>query len=144
MEDRYLFRGITTFGMWAVGYYVYDEGLDMPCIYLTSKEISVGCKIVDYERSTRCQVSLETLGQCTGLKDKNEKLIFEGDIVKRTDFTLGEVFVGTVRFSEEDMGWEIQVDGIRYGLYGKSHWMAEIKIYEVIGNIHEHAHLLEV
>lgn len=79
--------------------------------------------------------------QCTGLKDKNGKLIYEGDIVEIMVWDdIEEDMVetkGKVYWSKEDASFLIYVSfDEEYPLYGQ-----EIK---VIGNIHENADLLEV
>lgn len=68
--------------------------------------------------------------QCTGLKDKNGKLIYEGDIVRYTRYawTLEEEFKYT-----EIIRWDLYEFNIK-------NWEDE---KEVIGNIHENPELLE-
>ena len=77
----------------------------------------------------------ETVGQFTGLTDKNGKRIFEGDIV--TGYFNHEKIVGYV-FYGGNAQFFIQRDGI-YGI-GLDNSDCQL---EVIGNIHDNPELLE-
>ncbi len=89
--------------------------------------------------------NIEELQQYTGLKDKNGKEIYEGDILK-----LEENFA---KITDADRN--IVIVGYDMGgfMYGRSHdplhmntylWMgAELKSLEIIGNIYENPELLK-
>ena len=95
-------------------------------------------QIGDFEKSLCYKVDKDTVGQYTGLHDKNGKEIYEGDIVKWADYTM-EIFWG------EDIGLGY---GFCWKPCGSNKYYHEsmtgfIDEYEVIGNIYENKELLE-
>ncbi len=78
----------------------------------------------------------ETVGQYTGLTDKNGKKIFEGDIVKGNEEIFTEDIIFTVVFDEYCRYMIVSSYG--HYLLARNH-----KDVEVIGNIHDNPELLK-
>lgn len=82
------------------------------------------------------------LMQCTGLKDKNGKLIYEEDIVKVPDnwdeFGMMAGEKREVYFKEG--GFRLKP---KYQGKGIGYWLEDTKEFEIIGNIYENPELLE-
>lgn len=135
-------------GEWVYGAYYkqrqyYGDEREIDCIITTNDVLSNDLDL-DYE-----EVIPETVGQYTGLCDKNGNKIFEGDILKTIN-TKREKFavVGFGNFVDENnddeyLGFYIEFDGIRTTITQLE--MEEVKDrFEVIGNIHDNPELLGV
>lgn len=137
MESRYLFRAkrIDT-GEWIVGSLLVDKQQDIE----TGEQIEIiGIYPSEYKDFAK-KIDPTTICQCTGLKDKNGKLIFENDIMGGH---IDEDFPEDVsRFEVEwsGIGWVINQPGCTDREYIS---IFEKENYEVVGNIFDNPELLE-
>ena len=96
MEDRYLFKAKRLDnGEWVEGNLITDEHDEKKCfigyVFGTNDDGTPhDYDVVEVDKSTICQ--------CTGLKDKNGKLIWENDIVKCVDVNAETEFFAVVEF----------------------------------------------
>ncbi len=132
-----LFRGKRVDnGEWAEGYYCPTPFTGLPCkpaIYSADTINSDWCGI---------EVKLETVGQYTGLTDKNGKKIFEGDITVRFTNNVPDAIIpvwkSKVKFVR---GVFKRLLPVRAKSYNTFDGKAESMSYEVIGNIYDNPEL---
>lgn len=147
-----LFRGkCVDSGEWVYGNLIEDKWGDSNgnTIYAILQD-RVAPGIV--ELWTPVRVIPETVGQYTGLRDKNGKRIFEGDIVKLTDKSFGNKWKAVVEFGNPNgnytWGWQLKPIGKAKNVNTDILcWveMEEAGAYcEVIGTIHDNPELLEM
>ena len=129
MEDRYLFRGKRTdngewvqgylFGIWEKRYILWGMTNDIP-------------NMIEVDPSTICQ--------CTGLKDKNGKLIWENDIVRDEKGNFYKAFWQNnyYQFSWVCVKTDAFLIGTKWDL-----WSIKSFEIEVIGNKFDNPELLE-
>lgn len=149
--NRYLFKAKRLDnGEWVHGYYV--KGLNM-----FAKEVHLIFEPATLFYSSGKtdgwnEIDSTTICQCTGLKDKNGNLIWEGDVIHKPSYTDYDAYVNseayTGRVQYEDGGWSVEItrsDGsvcvspiIEMIAYSK-----DIEHSEVIGNIFDNPELLE-
>ena len=79
-----------------------------------------------YGKPFAFQVSIETIGQFTGLYDKDGVKVFEGDILED----------GIVYFDEKYLGFFVKLGGKFQGP------LFDIPLPKVLGNIHEHKEMI--
>lgn len=133
MENRHLYRGKRIDnGEWVEGYLSYpfctEKGNESYYFY-AKDSLGFFC---------RCVVDAATICQCTGLRDKNGKLIFENDIVN----CLNEECYGYIGWNESEAGFYFNVL-LEGGRFEEEHIYDYQDCIEVIGNIFDNPELLE-
>lgn len=95
---------------------------------------------------SRAVVDPETVGQYTGLKDKNGRRIFEGDIVRHHNGSLyadsDNIELGKVYWDEKYCGWRRTSNGAFHHGCVDNYRISPDCIYEVVGNVHDNPELL--
>lgn len=144
MNERYLFRGKQKDnGKWVEGDLMqWNDGTMRICV-----------EDGDDSKIARTVIP-ETVGQCTGLKDKNGKLIFKGDIIRGFSYPFmsdGEYdYYALVVWSKDYCAFRIRTvknpqSKVRGISDGNTEFMDDWNSddWEVIGNIHDNPELLE-
>ena len=129
-----LFRGKVTQDKWSYGFYE-NVKLEEATIHYVDGKIVIP----------------KTVGQFTGLTDKNGKKIFEGDILAETWW--GKLYAknpilckfhnGSFCFTKYRI-WDTANDCKRAWVWKQRFLKKTLKYCEVIGNIHDNPELLEV
>ncbi len=174
MSGSYLYRGKRNDnGTWIQGGHLdgsamFNADVAFICPRMSMSEVAKG---IDGEyRYGQCAflcgpfhpVDPKTIGQCTGLRDSNNELIYEGDIVNFTYWWfdgMGEAdsqLIGEVIYIPELMSYALRgvknKDWIRHigGDEGTSDtvpfatWRFDGDDFKIIGNVHDNPELLEV
>lgn len=125
MNREILFRGFNKEnGWWMYGYFFkYPNG-----------------RTVIYESDSSCwEISASTLGQYTGLKDKNRKKIFEGDILYQGAKMLGVVCISArygISIQKKSSTWSL----VNF-VFDSDFDTRMLSDIEVRGNIHDNPEL---
>ena len=129
------FRGLSidekSKGEWQYGHLIEDRGR----AFIINEVVEADKQYINI--GSWCPVNIESVGQSTGLKDKNGKEVFVGDIIKCTRGCPHEVYL------EKEYGSTYFGGMPAIYLKGLSEGYAWAEDEEIIGNVYENKELLE-
>lgn len=98
--------------------------------------------LLDEEKSEEGKYN--KLLQCTGIKDENGNLIYEGDIVKTWKFSTGEISNKVVIWNKDRCGFRLYtIDQYKRNIHNSPQSMLNVTTIKLLGNIYENPELLE-
>lgn len=135
MQDRFKFRAIRLDNnKFYYGSYLYLHNAPQYDCYGNKKGTLKDVHYIIDENDINYAINPDTLCQCTGLKDKKGKLIYEGDIVKD-----GNNFILEVTYRQDKGAFYLENDRIAGAI---SELKYSTNTMEIIGNIYETPKLL--
>jgi hypothetical protein len=151
MQDRYLFRGKRIDnGEWVHGY-LFDDGFE-------NGRVFIGGIVIEKYNGTACddwnvtginfyEIDPNTICQCTGLKDKNGRVIWENDIVNGSIKRGAAFYRCLVLWNECKARFDVRAMGCNFPMT-LDECTDDISMsgfeYEVVGNVFDNPELLEV
>lgn len=141
------FRGRDIEGKWLYGDLINSKINSTPTAFIFPADAPNS-----YDRYS---VNPNTIGQFTGLKDKNGKDIYEGDIVRKKEIGgYGYEYIGVVRYYEKDCRYAIDITATNEFSTRELFTVGESVIndgyctikytteYEILGNVYDNPELL--
>lgn len=142
-----LFRGKQLYdGEWVYGDLSFHVQMGIPYVF----------PVDGYDSPDFYEVNPSTVGQYTGLKDKNGERIFEGDIVRFEDtgvegFEYKEAFgyINQAVVAFENGRWQLTNfmsynSGVFYDMeHRHDDFITTLEYCEIVGNIHDNPEILE-
>ncbi len=133
-----LFRAKKLTGEWVEGYYVmYSTSIAYPYLYPNGEHY-----IQTIPHNIRFDIDPDTLCQYTGLDDKNNVEIYEGDIIRYVDEVTGKEKTDEIEYNETHAAfcrlYKSEM-GLQYLFINE----AVANKCEVIGNLFDNPELLE-
>ena len=119
------FRGKRHNGEWVYGSLVYSNNIDTAIHY----------EIDEVRRFDWCYVDSDTIGQFTGLTDKNGKEIYEGDILEV------EGMYAKVVWNKEKASFEYEY--LHPTQIANTFYEFNMPYLSIVGNIHDNKELLK-
>jgi len=137
MNREIKFRGQDNSGKWYYGDLIHSE-----------RNFKKIVEILDWSTDdVKHEVKKETVGQSTGLQDKNGKDIYENDIITAKGYSQESTFekiITIVEWGSKSHGWSIKSPYIdRYTKKKKVKYYSLANVIEVIGNMHDNPELLK-
>ena len=132
------FRGKTRQGEWVFGYHVGKSSLDEVAI-LPPQNVNYD---IGYINDSECYYCIaDTIGQFTGLYDKNGKEVYEGDIIGCADPAIKHLIFYSNKQARFMAGLNGETSLYQFGICSiDKEWMSR-KV--VIGNIIDNPELLQ-